>query len=48
LGVRRYCEIWEKIRDETERSVAAQNRGRYEANTWLRGVEVAQGVAPEA
>lgn len=36
--VRRYCEIWVKVRDATERSVAAQNRGRYAANTWLRAI----------
>lgn len=34
--VRRYAEIWVRVRDATERSVAAKNRGRYAANTWLR------------
>lgn len=34
--VRRYCEIWCKARDEEERSVAAQNSGRFAANVWLR------------
>ena len=36
--VKRYTEIWICTRDATERSVAAQNRGRYAANTWLRGI----------
>ena len=36
--VKRYTEIWCKVRDATKRSVAAQNRGRYAANTWLRGI----------
>jgi len=36
--VRRYCEIWCKVRDATERSVAAQNAARFASNTWLRGI----------
>ena len=36
--VKHYTEIWISTRDATERSVAAQNRGRYAANTWLRGI----------
>jgi len=34
--VKRYTEIWVTTRDATERSVAAQNSGRFAANVWLR------------
>ena len=40
-----YAEIWCKVRDETERSVAAQNSGRFAANVWLR--EIACGEPQE-
>lgn len=32
----KYAAIWCKARDEEERSVAAQNSGRFAANVWLR------------
>lgn len=31
-----YANIWISTRDATERSVAAQNSGRFAANVWLR------------